>query len=96
MYCYSMNITYPMLINKKISSSIEYERVQMFRIKDQGVVIIKPINFNVWQAHFIVWKNSIWIQHVTHNWRNQLCEQGRGKKVIPALWVYLNKDTEIH
>lgn len=36
-----------MLINKKISSSIEYERVQMFRIKDQGVVIIKPINFNV-------------------------------------------------
>lgn len=36
-----------MLINKKISSSIEDQRVQMFRIKDQCVVIIKTINFNV-------------------------------------------------
>lgn len=84
-----------MLINKKISSSVEYECVQMFRIKDQGVVIIKPINFNVWQAHFIVWKNSIWIQHVTHNWRNQLCEQERGKESYISLVFYLNKDIEI-
>lgn len=84
-----------MLINKKISSSVEYECVQMFRIKDQGVVIIKTINFNVWQAHFIVWKNSIWIQHVTHNWRNQLCEQERGKESYTSLVFYLNKDIEI-
>lgn len=46
-YCYSLNFTYPMLINKKISSSIEDQCVQMFRIKDQRVVVIKTIDFNV-------------------------------------------------
>lgn len=46
-YCYSINFTYPMLINKKISSSIEDQRVQMFRIKYQRVVVIKTIDFNV-------------------------------------------------
>lgn len=84
-----------MLINKKISSSIEDQRVQMFRIKDQCVIIIKPINFNVWQAHFIVWKNSIRIQHVIHNWRNKLWEEGRGKKSYKCL-VVLFKYIEIH
>jgi len=36
-----------MLINKKISRSIEDQCVQMLRIKDQRVVIIKAIDFNV-------------------------------------------------
>lgn len=36
-----------MLINKKISSSVEDQRVQMLRIKDQCVVVIKAIDFNV-------------------------------------------------
>ena len=53
--------SYPVFVDEKVPSSIKYQCVKVFWIKHQGVVIIKAIDFNVWQAHLVVWEDGVWI-----------------------------------
>lgn len=43
-----------MFIDEKVPSSIEDERVEMFGVEHQGVIIIKAVYLNVRQAHLVV------------------------------------------
>lgn len=62
---------YPVFVDEKVPGSVEDERVEMFGIEHQGVIVVEAIYLDVRQAHLIVRENGIWIQQVVHDGGNQ-------------------------
>lgn len=53
---------------RRSRAALNYQCVEVLRIKHQGVIIIfQAVDFNVQQAHLIVGEDGIWIQQVAHN-----------------------------
>ena len=53
-----------MLCDQEVSCYIEDEGVEVVGVESQRVVIVKPVNLYVSEAHFVVGKNSVRVDRV--------------------------------
>ena len=53
-----------MLCDQEVPGYIEDEGVELVGVESQRVVVVKPINLYVSEAHFVVGKNSVRVDRV--------------------------------